>query len=293
MRGLVIFAYLIVPAIFALGVTDLRADAECFRGYRDTTADERAAMTAVLQNALRALPPAPEGWVLVSDDSLYVRPSVCRDDEAEPWSVQFSRDYQRIDDLDERNKILDEAGAKMKASMQAKQPRIDAVMARVQALSAAAVAAAEKGDFAKVDALNIELEQATAEMEQIMAEGGTFEQLDAANEEASRDRSLRIAVVVNPSHESLGAGAERMSVPPSAEQAYRWRETRGDVTDETALLLFGRWQSTGDAMAPVSRPNAAPTAAQAISVRITADETRMQSVLDAIDFEALAASLAR
>jgi hypothetical protein len=77
---------------------------------------------------------------------------------------------------------------KMSADMQAKQPRIDAIMARVQELSAAAVAAGQENDFARVDALNVELAQATAEMEQVMAEGGTLEQVDAANDEVNPSR---------------------------------------------------------------------------------------------------------
>jgi hypothetical protein len=46
-----------------------------------------AAMTAVLENALRALPPAPDGWVLVGDNGLYVQPNVCQDDEGRPFSL--------------------------------------------------------------------------------------------------------------------------------------------------------------------------------------------------------------
>jgi len=59
-----------------------------------------------------------------------------------------------------------------------------------------------------------------------MSEGGTLEQLDVASEEVSRDLNMRIAVVVNASHEPLGYGAGRMSGPPVAEYVYRWRETR-------------------------------------------------------------------
>ena len=111
MRALAMIAYFASPGFLTLGVSDLWADAECVRGYRDTTPEERRTMTAVLESALRALPPTPKGWVLVSDGTLYVQPNVCRDGEARPWSYQVSRDFQRVDDLDVRNKILDDAGA--------------------------------------------------------------------------------------------------------------------------------------------------------------------------------------
>lgn len=112
--------------------------AVCVKAYRDTTADERAVMTMVLENALRALPPAPEGWVLAGDDRPYVQPSICRDDEGRPWRYELSRDYQRVDDLDKRNKILEDASARRATAMQAKQPRLDAIMARIEEISAAA-----------------------------------------------------------------------------------------------------------------------------------------------------------
>jgi hypothetical protein len=49
----------------------------------------------------------------------------------------------------------------------------------------------------------------------------------------------------------------------------------------------------GDALGPVPGANAAPTAAQNISIRVTADASRIASVLNSIDLEALAASLLR
>ncbi len=293
MRALVFFFCLVISTLFMLAGTAAHADSVCVNGYRDTTADERAAMTSVLENALRALPPAPEGWVLLSDERLYVKPTVCRDDEAQPWSYEFSRDYQRVDDLDQRNKILDDAAARVTAAIQAKQPRIDAVQAKIQELSTAAVAAAAKNDFARIDALNVELERATAEMERIMAEGGTLEQVDAANAEAGRDQNVRIAVSVNAAHEPLGYGADSMTAPSAAQYAYRWRETGSGASDVTALVLLGHWQVNGDAAQPVPPANAAPTAAQVISVRITADESRIQSLLDSVNFETLAAPISR
>ena len=42
-----------------------RGDAPCYKGFRDSTPAERATMTAILQAAKRALPPAPAGCVIV------------------------------------------------------------------------------------------------------------------------------------------------------------------------------------------------------------------------------------
>jgi hypothetical protein len=275
----------------SLIATSVTADGECFKGFRDTTPAERAALTKVLETARRSLPPALDGWVVNSDDDLYVTPRICRDDEAEPWTSEFSRSYLRVDDREARDQILEDAGDRMKAAMAVAQPRMDAIMARIQELSMAAVAAAEKSDFDKVEKINAEIEKASAEMGQLTS--GTYQDLDRANEDASRDRDIRIEVEVNSGHGLFGYGAEKTTVPAGADSAYRWRHTEGSVIEETVLVLFGPWRANGEVLEPVFRANAAPTAAQAVSVSITADESRIGSVLDSIDFKTLAASVSR
>ncbi len=293
MCKLLISVAITFPLLSIFSATNVRADEECFAGYRDITPTERVAMTTVLESALQALPAAPDGWVLVGDESLYVDPRVCRDNEVEPWSFAVSRTYQRTDDIDRRNEALDQAGADYEAAMQAKQPRIDAIMARIEELSTQAVTAVEKSDFDRVEAINVEIDKASAELEQVMAEGGTMDQADAAGEEASRDMDVRMGVAVNAGYEEVGYGSRNVTGPAGAEHAYRWSTTRGSVTDETALILFGHWQEAGNGVGTVPRAGAAPTAAQSLSVRVTADEGRIDSVLDGIDFKALAALVMR
>lgn len=284
---------LVVCAVVTGVATVARADGECFKGYRDTTPAERAAMMSVLETALDAMPPAPDGWVVASDDTLYVTPRVCRDHDSVPWRYDFSRKYDRVDDRDARTRILDDAAAHTSADMTSKQPRMDAVMERIQELSEAAVAAAEKGDYDTVDAINAEIQEASAEMERIMEEGGTLDRIDEATDAANLDTTIAIIVDVNSGHGLYGYGAEPTAVPPGADGAYRWTDTEGSNVNETRMVLFGRWRTDGEAFDPVFRDGAAPTAAQVISIRITADESRIASVVDAFDFSALAAAVAR
>jgi len=293
MRASRALVLLVVCPVLTLVATLAGADGECFKGYRDTTPAERAAMMGVLETALGALPPAPDGWVVASDDTLYVTSTVCRDHDSVPWRYDFSRSYGRVDDRDARTRILEDAASQTSADMTSKQPRMDAVMARIQELSQAAVAAAEKGDYDTVDAINVEIQEASAEMERIMGEGGTLERVDEATDAANRDTTISIIVEVNSGHGLYGYGAEPTTVPPGADGAYRWTDTEGSNVNETRMVLFGRWRTDGEAFDPVFRDGAAPTAAQAISVRITADESRVASVVDAVDFSALAASVAR
>jgi hypothetical protein len=283
---------LVVSTSVILVASNGWTDEECYKGYRDVTPSESAAMMTVLESALKTMPPAPGGWE-VSRDDMYVTQSVCRDDESNPWGYDSYRTYARVDDRDARDQILSDAGAQTSADMKAKQPRMDAVMARIQELSLAAVAAAEKGDYDKVDEINVEIQEASDEMERIMAEGGTLDRIDEATDAANRDTQITITVDVNSGHGLFGYGAEETTVPPGADGAYRWIDTEGSVVNETRLILFGGWRTDGESFDPVFRAGAAPTAAQAISFRITADESRIDSVVDAIDFRTVAASVAR
>jgi hypothetical protein len=71
-----------------------RSDGPSDAGYRDSTPAERGSMTAILQAAKKALPPAPAGWVILGGDRISVPSSICRDYERSPWKYQFKRYYQ-------------------------------------------------------------------------------------------------------------------------------------------------------------------------------------------------------
>lgn len=157
----------------------------------------------------------------------------------------------------------------------------------------AAVAAAEKGDYDKADEINVQIQEASDEMERIMTEGGTLDRIDEATDAANRDTQITITVDVNSGHTLIGYGAEQTTIPPGADGAYRWTAMEGSVVNETRLILFGGWQTDGEFFNPVFRAGSAPTAAQAISFLVTADESRIDSVVAAFDFRKVAASVAR
>ena len=147
----------IVRAVFllaaALGASAAYGDAECVRGFRDTTAAERQTMLGVMEAAKAALPGAPAGWIIGGYEELSPIGSICKDGENTPWAYSFSRTFNRTDDQAARDQALADAGVKARAAQAARQPRIDALMARMQTLSTELSAAAQKGDQARVDAL--------------------------------------------------------------------------------------------------------------------------------------------
>lgn len=275
-----------------LGTTIVRADGECFKGYRDTTAAERETMTSILEAAIRALPPAPQGWVIADDGTVSVTTSLCKDFERTPWNYSFTRYYQRADNVDERNDMLDAAAADMSADLAAKQPRIDVIMARNNELALAAMDAGQKGDFDRVDAINEEIDAGVQEIQRIYDEGPAPQRVQAANTEATRDLAMHITIAINPHYEAPGYEARELSVPAGAQAAFRWSESDENVKDDHALVLMGRWKPASEGSFDlVPRANVAAWAAHGIAIQVRADENRLASMIDTIDWNDLATAL--
>jgi hypothetical protein len=279
----------ILPALATLlAATTAHADAECYKGYRDTTDAERATMTAVLETVRDTLPGAPEGWLILGDDQLSVPRSICMD--AAVWTYRHTRYYQRVDDQEAQQAMIQKLGEAMKADMAAKQPRLDAIMARNVELSQQAAAAGQAGDYERVEAINTEIQANGQNYQDIMAEGGAQERANAELEESGRDREMSVSAEINPGSES-GEGGETIAVPIGAGAAYMWRPDDPNRSG-SALVLLGRWVPAQEyGLRMVRHADSAPESAQAISVRIQADAKRLQSAVDAVDFKALAALL--
>lgn len=270
------------------------ADAPCNKGFRDSTAAERATMTAVLQAAKKALPPAPAGWVIEGDDAISITTNLCRDYEEAPWNYGFGRSFMRVDDQEARNKIMADAAAASQAALARKQPRLDAAMAKMNATVKRQVALMEKGDMNGAQALNDEVAKAQADYQAIMDEGDSQAQFDAAVAKASRDQAMSIDVTVNANQTAPDASAKRIPPPPGGLAAFRWTTERGKVSEDHALILVGPWRANPDgSWKRALHPGMAPTAAQVISIRVTADPDRIAGVIGAIDVQSLAARVPR
>ena len=284
---------LMACAVALVTVTPMaHSDGPCNKGFRDSTPAERATMTTVLQAAKKALPPAPMGWVIVGDDQISVVTGLCRDFEAAPWSYNFNRSYQRVDDQEARNKIIADAAAASQAALAQKQPRLDAAMAKVDAIVKKQVALIEKGDTAGAQALNDDMAKAQADYQNIMNEGNSQAQMEASLAKASRDQTMYINVVINSNQEVPDAGAKPIPLPPGARAAFRWDTSRDQVSANNALILVGPWQSTTEGhWQRVRHGDMAPTAAQVMSIHVTADPERIAGVIGSIDVKSLAAKV--
>lgn len=265
------------------------SDGPCNKGYRDSTPAERTTMTAVLQAAKKALPPAPTGWVILGDDEISVTTNLCRDYEDAPWSYQFNREYQRVDDQAARDKIIADAGAASNAAYELKKPRLDAAMARIEKITARQVALIQKGDMAGAQAISGEMDKAQEDYKKILDEGNSDELMAAAAAKASHDMTMNIDVAVNSNQITPDASATSVALPPGARAAFQWNTTREQITDGHALILLGQWQRSADgSWRRVRHPEMAPTAAQVISISINADPERLAATIASIDIKGLA-----
>jgi hypothetical protein len=147
------------------GASTAVADAPCNSGFRDSTPAERARMTAILEIAKKALPPAPAGWKIGGYEEISVANSVCRDGENRPWSYGVARNYTRVDDYEARQQDMRDAAAHAAAEQAKKQPRMDALTAQMQALSQRQVALVQKGDMAGAEKLNHDMVKLLAEFQ--------------------------------------------------------------------------------------------------------------------------------
>jgi hypothetical protein len=273
------------------------ADAPCIAGFRDSTPAERARMTAILETAKKALPPAPAGWQIGGYEEISVANSVCRDGENIPWSYGVSRNYTRVDDYEARQQVMRDAAAHAAAEQAKKQPRMDALMAQMQALSQRQVTLVQKGDMAGAEKLNHDMVKLQAEFQKVADEGDSQAQIAAAGKAQDRDLHMTISVRVNETAKPLASGATSFALPAGSSVAQRW--TRAGDTERSAeghaLVLFGTWNRVEPKKSWMAarRANAVPTAAHVISVEVVGDPARIDPLLQAIDFKSLATALTR
>lgn len=268
------------------------ADSVCYAGVRDTTASERANMMRILEAVRQALPQAPAGWVIVNDDPPTVPQNLCMDFERKPWSYGYGRTFRRADPAKQAEMDAEtrRAADLMQADMAAKQPRLDAIMAKSQALTKRQIALIEKGDFNGATALNEPMAALQEEYQKVADEGDAKERAMAIMKEAMRDIEVNVSVRVNPWGESpIGEDGTAIAVAGNPPVAYRWNSRREDSHQGGAMVLYGQWRTMGHGgLALVARSQVPANFAHGIAVSIDADETRLASVIESIDFAALA-----
>jgi hypothetical protein len=270
------------------------ADAPCNKGLRDTTPAERAQVTGVLKAMQAALPPAPEGWIIVVDtaNEISVPGRLCMDTEKTPWTYGFTRTYKQVAGAEARMKRIEDQAASQQATMAAKKPRMDAALAKYQAIMNKQMELNQKGDYAGAEKLNPQLKAAEKEYETILNEVYDPAAMAATDKAVNRDFEMSIRVTANPGSETVGPGAKAVALPAGAKSAQRWHVETDTQSTDRALYLFGAWTaSAGGKWSSGSRAGASPAAAHAIAVVVSGDPARVTATAPTIKFPAFAAAV--
>jgi hypothetical protein len=282
------FFLLLAIAPCALG------DGVCNKGERNITAAESTQMTNVLKAAQSALPPAPEGWIIVVDTSLEISlpRTICGDVEKVPWNYGFARTYRNGANAEARQQIIMDQAARQQAAMKERQPRLEALQAKMQKIMQQQMALNQKRDYAGAEKLQPQLKAAEKEYEKLINEAYDPAAIAGADKEFERDREMFINVRVNPQSESVGPGARAFAPPAGAKSALRWHVENEKESNDQALVLFGAWKpGTEGRWQQTLRAGIAPSGAHGVAVYIRGDPERVTQAIAKIDFAKLAATV--
>jgi hypothetical protein len=275
--------------LFAIAPTAI-GDAPCDKGFRDVTPAERARITSALQLAQSALPPAPEGWQLRSQEDFSIPSSLCKDRENLPWGYGFGRSYGQVGDYAAREKVMADAAAAAAADRAKNQSRLDAMQAQMMSIMQQQMALNQKKDYDGAQKLQPQLEKVQADYEMLLTAGN--QQIEAAGREYERDLEMNISVRINEGTQRPGRNVTNLALPAGALTAVRWQAEDPEDTGDYALILFGSWKKGANgAWQPGVRTGVPPSGPHAVAVHVMADRERLASVVQKIDFTKVAAIL--
>jgi hypothetical protein len=251
-------------------------------------------MTNVLKSAQSALPPAPEGWIIVEDTSheISLPRTICGDVEKVPWSYALARTYRNTADPEAREKIMTDMAARQRAAMQERQPRMEAVQAKMQKIMQQQIALNQKQDYAGAEKLQPQLKAAEKEYEKLINEANDPAAMAAADKAFNKDREMSINVRVNPRNENVGSGAQAFAPPTGGKSAQRWHIEDESQSTDHALYLFGAWKPGAEGgWQQTSRAGVAPPSAHGVAVEVRGDPERVSQTVAKIDFTKFAATV--
>lgn len=270
------------------------AHGECAENRTILPAD-RAAMGAVMTASLRALPPAPAGWVITQSDETPDPPKwICIELLRKPWAYSYIRDYRRIEKTPGPDAKVAQASAALQRESAAKQPKLDALMAKITKLNEQLVALVQKGDYAGMQSLTDERDKLQAEYESIANSSDATAGFEAAVAEQNQDSGFNITIDLNADAEYEGEGATLLPTPSGAQTAFQYHFVAKEEDSMIAVVLFGTWhKGDNNRWMLAARPGVRLNAPHGIAVIVRAAPERVASVLASIDIAALAARLGK
>ena len=242
------------------------ADGDC--EPRPPTPGEAKTYAAAYELFLRVAPKAPEGWAAHDSPPTGAMPALCRGTSVRRgFQRAFSRDSDRQARDDQAVQAYRDMAELQQAKAASNQAQIDAIDAKINALSAQVQQAAAAQRFGEIEALN---QQMDTLMKQRMALAG-YDQLDAQSEqieaEHSRDADARFSLWFETPRKEPRTGQPYRT---SAGQAYLSAfEDKGNPRHDVHVYFAG--------------------GAEQARVQVSGAPERVRALLDATDLKSIAA----
>ena len=270
-----------------------RADGDA----RPATDAEKNYHQQVMKVFRQALPPGPEGWEVTQQTSEEELNLVSVGNEQQPMRVEYSITWRDIERAQKADEAMVQAGVQTMQQEMAANPTKD-MEAELEALAKKMGEAAEKGDTAEMERLQVQMEALGKKMEEV------YSLRDQAVDEAAQahevtDISAAIRFEVNsfeeplydpPSDVSFIADEQAIRVEGHRNPHYGWQE------GVTYVFLGPGWKpsdnSDSPGMAAQPRSGLPHTKAQTLVVKIQAAPEKADQLAQGIDWDALKALLA-
>ncbi len=155
--------------------------------------------------------------------------------------------------------------------MQERQPRLDAVQAKMQKIMQQQIALNQKQDYEGAENLQPQLKAAEKEYEKLMNEVYDPAAMAATDKEFNKDLEMFISVRVNPATKTVGAGRHRhRAARRRANRLIAGTSRTRHESNDHALYLFGAWKQSPDGRwQQTARAGAAPPSAHGVAVQVT------------------------
>ncbi|MFH1137629.1 MAG: hypothetical protein V1816_16290 [Pseudomonadota bacterium] len=268
----------------------VRADGDS----RPATEAEKSFYHKVMTALEKACPPGPEGWEETDRTGIDNLEYVGAGSENTPFKVDFTAAW-----VDAARRAASEekqvaAGVQVMQAHPTDQTE-QALQDDLEKIAAAIGAAAEKGDAAEMQRLQVQAEKVVARMNEINSKRN--EALNQAVRAAeAHDVQVEIRMIANVFNEEFYGpfseqpafqGFKRVRTEGEQSEHYGWREG-------TTYIFMGDWKLVReDGGTPyfkaLAKPGVPPTKVQTILARVKADPARAEAMIERLDWEALKA----
>jgi hypothetical protein len=257
---------------------------------RPATPAEKAFVGRVHKVLCEAIPPPPPGWKVSRSSETPSLTHVPGSGIVHPIEVFCERTW-------EDPAKLQAAQARMLDAYQSVKPdpRLEARAKELEkkqaALIAAMTEAAQKGDQARMQEIQKQLDPVSKEYQKVLqAQSQGF--VDAAKAGEAKDATAAITVAANRFYEYLSNAAKE--APVSGADVYRVESSGSGSQEGTTWVFLGPWRPSegGGGITLRAEEKAGSTAVRTIVIQVKADEARARAVLGKVDWAALKGLLA-